>query len=198
MAGLPKEIADFMERYGVEADQLWPVREGVYAIKHKALERVAIAQGIVFDPPVVLGIDLGAMSAAFIVTARMGERVEWTTGEASPKNNKNAYFLAMAEKRGKDRATLKLLQAHGDLYSEDELEDAKRENGKPTQLAKKDAREIYSKLQAEIDGLTTREQAKLWAEGNKARKDMMPDDWQGILELRFSEKMLDLKQRETA
>src|SRR5258708_993198 len=152
MSGLPKEIADFMERYGVAAAELWEVRNGTYAIKHRALERVAFQESITFDPPTVLSIDLKEKTAALVVTGRKLKgttHVEWATGEASPANNKNSYPLAMAEKRAKDRVTLKLLQVHGDIYSEEEADDM-RQNGKMETLPKKDAREIYSKLQAEI------------------------------------------------
>ena len=44
-----------------------------------------------------------------------------TYGESSPKNTKNAYPYAMAEKRAVDRAILKLLGLHGFIYSEDEM-----------------------------------------------------------------------------
>ena len=42
--------------------------------------------------------------------------------EASPKNNKNNYPYAMAEKRAIDRAILKLIGLHGFVYSEDEVD----------------------------------------------------------------------------
>lgn len=45
-----------------------------------------------------------------------------TYGEASPKNNKNPYPYAMAEKRSYDRAVLKILGLHGFIYSEDEMD----------------------------------------------------------------------------
>jgi hypothetical protein len=45
-----------------------------------------------------------------------------TYGEASPKNTKNSYPYAMAEKRAIDRAILKLLGLHGFIYSEDEMD----------------------------------------------------------------------------
>jgi hypothetical protein len=196
MPGLPREIAEFMERYGVEAADLWEVRNGAYAIKHKALERVAVEQKVTFDPPTILFIDHKEKSAGLLITGRMGERVEWTTGEAGPGNNKNAYFLAMAEKRAKDRVTLKLLMAHGAIYSEAEADELKQENGKMATLPKKDAREMYSKMQAEIRDLQTRQQGRLWADANKERKNILPDDWQDILELQFQEHMLDLRARE--
>ena len=47
----------------------------------------------------------------------------WSFGEATPKNNKNSYPYAMAEKRAKDRITLALAGIHGYVYSEMEAED---------------------------------------------------------------------------
>lgn len=128
---LPKEIADFMATYGVEASELWAVRPGTYAIKHKALERVAARQKIVFDPPTVIEANSAEKIAVICVTARWVDRSEWSIGEASPANNKNAYAFAMAEKRAKDRCVLKLLQAHGTIYSEDEADDFKQPRQNP-------------------------------------------------------------------
>jgi len=126
---LPKEISDFMEKYDVRSDEVWPVPGGkAYAVKHKAIERIAIEKGITFERPAVIGCDLSAKSMVVCVFGKMGDREEWTFGEASPANSKNAYFAAMAEKRAKDRCVLKLLAAHGDLYSEDEADDFKRPN----------------------------------------------------------------------
>ena len=57
-----------------------------------------------------------------MVVGRMGERSEWSIGEAASYNNKNSYPFAMAEKRAKDRVILKLVGLHGDVYSEDEAD----------------------------------------------------------------------------
>jgi hypothetical protein len=51
-------------------------------------------------------------------------------GESSPKNTKNAYPYAMAEKRAYDRCVLKLLGLHGFVYSEDEMPDELRNKPK--------------------------------------------------------------------
>ena len=53
----------------------------------------------------------------------MKDASEWSIGEASPYNNKNAYPFAMAEKRAKDRVILKLVGLHGDVYSQDEADE---------------------------------------------------------------------------
>jgi hypothetical protein len=126
---IPKEIQDFMSKYNVSSDEIWPVPGGkAYAVKHKALERIAMEKNITFERPAIIGCDLAEKSMVICVFGTMGERTEWTFGEASPVNNKNQYFAAMTEKRAKDRVILKLLSAHGDLYSEDEADDFKRAN----------------------------------------------------------------------
>jgi len=52
----------------------------------------------------------------------MDQRTEWSFGEATPANNKNAYPFAMSEKRAKDRVILKLVGLHGDVYSDTEID----------------------------------------------------------------------------
>jgi hypothetical protein len=195
--GLPKEIIAFKDKYGVDADEIWEVRGGAYAIKHKALERVALAENIKFDPPQILSINLADKTIAMCVTGRQGERTEWTTGEAAPYNNKNGYPVAMAEKRARDRVILKLLQAHGALYSEDEADEFKQNGGHVT-LPKKDAKEIYTKMQAEVRECQSREQLKMWGEANKDRIKVLPEDWQDILRLQYEEMAADLRNREAA
>ncbi len=126
-----KHLRAFMEKYKIDSDEVWEVRAGgAWAAKHSALERVAAEQGITFELPHFAEKDSANKIVAMLVTGRMGERVEWSTGEASPSNNKNAYCYAMAEKRGKDRVILKLLGAHGAVYSETEADDfaPKRQN----------------------------------------------------------------------
>jgi alpha-D-ribose 1-methylphosphonate 5-phosphate C-P lyase len=54
-------------------------------------------------------------------TASLGKAKVITYGEATPKNNKNGYPYAMAEKRAVDRAILKLIGIHGFVYSDDEV-----------------------------------------------------------------------------
>jgi hypothetical protein len=126
------QLLKFMEAYGVLADEVWEVRAGgAWAIKHSALERVAAERKITFDPPSISERDSANKIVAMLVTARMGERVEWSFGEASPANNKNAYIYAMAEKRAKDRCILKLLNAHGTVYSEEEADEFKASRPNP-------------------------------------------------------------------
>jgi translation initiation factor IF-2 len=75
--------------------------------------------------------------AVILVTGRIGDRVEWSIGEALVGVNyrvsgkQAAYVYAMAEKRAKDRVILKLIELHGLVYSEEEADEFK--NGRPAQ-----------------------------------------------------------------
>ena len=60
-------------------------------------------------------------------TASKGDKHVWTTGEASPINNKMAYNWAMCEKRLKDRLTLQMINAYEyGIYSDVEADDFKK------------------------------------------------------------------------
>jgi hypothetical protein len=207
MANIPREIADFMEKYGVGADEVWPVPGGkAYAVKHKALERIAIAQKITFERPAVISCDLTEKSMVVCVFGKMGEREEWTFGEASPANNKNQYFAAMTEKRAKDRVILKLLSAHGDIFSEDEADDFKhtpvaedegiqREPG--VQVLTVDAqRPVFAELEREMLNSSSVEEMKRWKLMARHRASRLSDNWRKVLNDRYLEHLRSLEKRE--
>lgn len=228
MPSLPKEIAEFMERYSVSADEVWKIPQGnAFAVKHKALERVAAEQKIKYDAPQIAQIDLGNKIAAVVVFASIGDRQEWATGEASPLNNKNQYPLAMAEKRAKDRVILKLLQAHGTIYSEDEADDFKRPNphvtkatdivpdveydeqGQPVdniptgdpgieRLPKAKARQDFEAAQKELRSTVTIKQLEDWGARNANRVESYPPDWASILRGIYIEHRDELRQGRAA
>lgn len=191
---------EFMKKYEVADDEIWSVRPGIYAIKHSALERVASEQKVEFDRPAVLEIDTANKIIVICVFGKLGDRTEWSIGEASPKNCKNDYPAAMAEKRAKDRVTLKLLNSHGAIYSDVETDEFAQQkgDGAPATLAKKDAKPIYLKLQAEVHECKSREQLKTWMLGNRERIEVLPEDWQDTLRLQCQEMMADLRNREAA
>lgn len=125
---LDPRIEEVRKQYGLAQNDFWelPQKKGTWVAKHAALEVAAVKAKITFAAPIVLEANGEAKSAALCVTGTMGERTEWSIGEASPANNKNAYPYAMAEKRGKDRVILKLIGLHGLAYSEDEADDFKQ------------------------------------------------------------------------
>lgn len=64
-----------------------------------------------------------------IITMKKGDVIVKTFGEADSKNSFNPYPGCMAEKRGRDRAILKLINAYEyGIYSEVEADEFKAEN----------------------------------------------------------------------
>jgi hypothetical protein len=132
-----KQIADILVRYGEPfGGNVWRV-QGTAVIYHKTLERIAAQAGIVFDPPTIIRAERD--EAVLLVTGRLpgakagakqtADRIEWSMGEALVNVNyrvsgkQAAYVYAMAEKRGKDRVILKLIELHGLVYSEEEADE---------------------------------------------------------------------------
>jgi hypothetical protein len=196
MPSLPKKVSQFMERYGVESDELWCVHGKTWVILHRALERVATEQGISFDRPSVVACDIQAKSMIVCTFGKLGDRTEWSFGEASPDNSKNAYFAAMAEKRSRDRVILKLLAAHGTLYSEEEADDFKRQNphvnkasdfyeeisndipeSRETKMKVKDARPEYKVLLDEMRRIHDVNELREWGEAKASTINSLPGEW---------------------
>ena len=128
-----KKIAEVLARFGEPmAGNVWRV-QGTSVIYHKALERIAAQAQIEFEPPSIVRAERD--EAVILVTGRMGERTEWSIGEALVGVNyrvsgkQAAYVYAMAEKRAKDRVILKLIELHGLVYSEEEADEFKQ--GRP-------------------------------------------------------------------
>ena len=78
---------------------------------------------------------------------------------------------------------------------DDPENDAEERTGR---LAKKDAKEVYAKLQTEMNSCSSRDVLKEWGRNNKERINVLPEDWEDTLRIQFEELMLDMKQREAA
>lgn len=155
---LDPRIEVIREKYGLDKADFWelPQKKGTWLVKHAALEVAAAQAGIVFDNPLI--IEASSAEGVAVISVR-GElpppadkavgQSEWSTGEASPKNNKNAYPWAMAEKRAKDRVILKLIGIHGLVYSEDEMSDA---DERPPKRADRNATPLEDRPEAPNDG----------------------------------------------
>lgn len=130
---VPKLVGEVLKEIGeTPATSGWDCH-GTFVLLHKALERVAAHKNITFDPPTVIESDIASKSVVIVVTGHLGDKSEWSFGEAATYNNKNAYPFAMAEKRAKDRVILKLVGLHGHVYSEEEADDFKA--ARPTSIA---------------------------------------------------------------
>jgi hypothetical protein len=119
---IPKKVIEIIKELEMTKDEtLWDCH-GTWVMYHKALEKIAAHKGVTFDEPKVIHSDVALKSVVMLVTGRMDQRTEWSFGEATPANNKNAYPFAMSEKRAKDRVILKLVGLHGDVYSDTEID----------------------------------------------------------------------------
>lgn len=135
MAKLKPELKEILDRYGIayqDKDKLWDCH-GTLVLYHKAYEIIAAKENIQFDPPSVIEGRSGDKIVALLVMGHMGDRSEWSIGEAAPGNNKNSYPYAMAEKRAKDRVIAKLVGLSAYVYSEDEADDFKTGAREPVQ-----------------------------------------------------------------
>src|SRR6478609_10409547 len=128
MSKLDPRIEAIRAKYDLDASDFWelPQKKGTWIAKHSALEIVAVKAKIEWTKLDIIESDTANGIAVMAVGGKLGDREEWSTGEASPKNNKNAYPWAMAEKRAKDRVVLKLSGIAGLVYSEDEADDFKQ------------------------------------------------------------------------
>ncbi len=72
------------------------------------------------------------------------------------------------------------------LYTSDEMEQAS-EPGE--HLAKKDAKEIYARLQSEFQNCATRPELMAWMHENAERIKTLPADWQRTMRMQCSEMM---------
>lgn len=132
MKKLDPILLDILTKYDEKSeDALWDCH-GVWVAYHRAIERIAAKAGVVFDLPQIIEANSANKIVSICVQGRMGDRSEWSFGEASPANNKNAYPYAMAEKRAKDRVVLKLIGLHGLVYSEEEMSEEEQSKKEPT------------------------------------------------------------------
>jgi len=125
---LDPAIADTLKAHGFDRNAVWDCH-GTWVVYHRVLEQIAAKTGIAYDTPQVLVAEKSA--AAILVKGSLGDRSEWSIGEAvinqnyTVKGKQPAYPFAMAEKRAKDRVILKLIGLQGLVYSEDEADEFK-------------------------------------------------------------------------
>ena len=168
--GLPVVILELADKYELtlptsDYDQnkdFWKCH-GKWIIKHDGCEIIAKFHGIKFEVP-TQNYDVSP-SIALLIKGTMQElndngenieKIEWSFGEANGRNTKMPYWWAMAEKRGKDRVILKLINAYEKgLYSEVEAdewkENAKIEGSKKKENPKKEEMRVYDENNKPVD-----------------------------------------------
>ena len=123
-------IKELAKKYSLSKSDFWELKRGTvsrWIITHDAVEKIAYTEGITFSMPQIIRDNNS--NVAMLGQGTLKERTEWSTGEASQNNCKNPYFFAMAEKRLKDRLTLKLINAYQyGIYSDVEADAFKRQS----------------------------------------------------------------------
>jgi|TARA_B110000238_G_scaffold171378_1_gene189277 hypothetical protein len=106
---------------------MWEFKPGKWIIKHLEVEGLAQHYNIETHIDLVhCNLD---KDVAVVKAAALHKTKKFTTlGEASPKNNQFDYPVAIAEKRAVDRAILKALGIHGNVYSDQEMPNEKQKN----------------------------------------------------------------------
>jgi hypothetical protein len=190
---LEPRIEAVRKQYDLSHDDFWQIKQnGQWVCKHAALEIVAAKAKVEWSSPIIIEMDAPNLVTSMIVTGKMGDRVEWATGETNATNYKvigkqPAYPWAMSEKRAKDRVILKLVGIHGLVYSEDEMgEDARSARVEAPQID-----EAIESLWAELNELRSAEGLKsFWIDNSKAIKAF--DDFNRN---RFTKRKDELKAR---
>ena len=119
-------IKELSKKYNLTKEDYWQEsRSKKWIISHDACEKIADMEGIIFGLPQILNSEQNFVR--MVISGKKGDVLIWSIGEADNKNCKNLYFGAMAEKRGKDRVILKLINAYEyGIYSDVEADDFKK------------------------------------------------------------------------
>ena len=171
---VPKPVLDMLAQVGMTQKQAMWNCHGTWVMYHKSLEKLAAYKKLTFDIPELIHQDLTKKEVVLLVTGHCDGVSEWSYGEATPSNNKNAYPFAMAEKRAKDRVVLKLLGFHGDIYSDAEIDNQVQE-----ELASKAKRqkEDGGSLSKPTHLLAKKEPEVVKTEENKPEEEVKDADW---------------------
>ena len=152
----PENVTNALKEIGLKSeDCLWDCH-GQWILKHYACERLAAHNGVTYDDPELIENDSDAGKVVIKLWGYLDDKAEFTYGEVSPKNSKNAYPYAICEKRAKDRIILKLIGFHGEIYSEDEAEEFEEE---VKALEKAEKKEEQEKVDTSVYGMIGRKRA---------------------------------------
>mgnify|MGYP000380125311 FL=1 len=206
MAKLPDHVKAIADKHNIPGNAFWDCH-GTWVCKHHALEAAAARAGVKWQAPQILEGE-SAKAVAVLATGSIGDYSEWSIGEASPKNNKNAYPWAMAEKRAKDRVILKLLGFAGEVYSEEEADNFKdtkpANDGKPRGevspidsdgKSNRDLKAEYNRLKGPLDQCGTIEDLRDWYGIFADALNELPEDYRNSLRGEYARKQDALKAK---
>jgi hypothetical protein len=114
---------ELAKRYDMRGHHFHQDKRGFLIVTRQGIDYLVGKLGIVITySPIFEWSDPAESRYVIEATAGIGDRWVSTFGEASPKNNSNAYPVAMAEKRAMSRAVLKIVGMYElGAMGEDEL-----------------------------------------------------------------------------
>ena len=128
MAKIKPQVKELLEKYELDPrESIWDCH-GTWVLYHSACQVIAAKLDIRFSEPEVVHHDLAKKEVVIKVRGYTQDgRERWDFGEALPSNNKNAYPVSMAQKRGEDKVILHLanLRQYG-VYSSEESDDFRK------------------------------------------------------------------------
>jgi hypothetical protein len=133
---IPDEAVKIFKELKINGNEATWDCHGTPVVLHKYIEIIGAKLNVSIDSLDVVEANAEKGIVSMKCVASIKDRQVISYGECSPKNNKNAYPYAMAEKRAVDRCILKLANLHGFVYSENEIDD-KAPSSKPKTAEKK-------------------------------------------------------------
>ena len=137
-------IKDIQEKYNLKLDDFWEHKQSKsWILTHDACTKIGNQEGIELVDINVINSE--ADLVRILVTMKKGSVSITTFGEADRKNCFNPYLAAMAEKRGRDRAILKLINAYEyGVYSEIEADSFDKKKNAPKDMTEEQRNHILS------------------------------------------------------
>ena len=132
----------------IHENKCYELDNGKVALYHSDIEKMAAYYNIAVDVDIKIADGKIRFAVVKATATSIANGNKYTSlGEVHPDNNGFEYFVSVAEKRAADRAILKSLHLHGDVYSDSEIDKRKQ---KPKQKPK----EPPAKHNAEVTDLT--------------------------------------------
>lgn len=182
MAENKQALAELYKKYNLNKDDVFKHKLGFVIITRTGIEKIQMTLGFEVEYDVIsISEDFQHCLIKATGVTKEGMTIQ-SFGEATPKNNRMSYPVAMAEKRALSRVVLKAagLYALG-VYGEDESDDFKSRSGSqpidienhepnepqtPAQSAQMN--ENISKIQVKLEaGEANPVQVKAWLDSNK-------------------------------
>lgn len=108
-------------QYGLSKEDVFRSPQGWVIITRSGIDKIQANAKIDVSYDVI-SVDLA--NVVIKATGNMGDKKIESFGEANPKNTRNSYPIAMAEKRAMARVVLKLSGFYAEgVFSEDEADD---------------------------------------------------------------------------